>query len=196
MGNKRMRPLLLPLSLGVALAAGASCAETSDLDLAAIGPHAQVLVPRARLEIAGARIGWRIDDLRAAFRQAANDGLPVVVVAEGDDGGLFENVLRCPAFNTLAGQAHFILIPLPIADETSDAGRLVDALHMDPTFKSSIAVIVPRDRQAHELLRVTGYLDEAELIARLREAGFVTSVNPLPLQDIALGARPPRDCGS
>ena len=189
-----MRALLRPLSLSVALAAGAAAA--SELDLAAIGPDATVLVPRATLEIPGARIGWRIDDLREALRQATQDGLPVVVAAEGDDGGLFENVLRCPAFNTLAGQAHFILIPLPIADETSDAGRLVDLLHMDPRFKSSLAVLATRDFQVHEVLRVAGYLDEAGLLARLAEAGFVTTENPLPLEKIALGGRAPRDCRS
>jgi hypothetical protein len=189
-----MRNLSTALVLTVALAGSAARAETSDLDLAAIGPHDPMLAPRAKLEIPGARIGWRIDDIRGAFREAANDGLPVVVATEGDDGGLFANVLRCPSFNTLAGQAHFILIPLPVADETTDAGRLVNALHIDPAFRSTIAVLDTRDREVHEVLRLTGYLDETALLARLTEAGFVTTDNPLPLDKIALGDRPPRDC--
>src|SRR5206468_4790720 len=119
---------LLLLGLGLAATLTAARADSADVDLAAIGPHNPVLAPRAKMEIRGARIGWRIDDVREAFRAATQDGLPVVVATEGDDGGLFANVLRCPGFNSLAGRAHFVLIPLPIVDETSDAARLVNAL--------------------------------------------------------------------
>jgi hypothetical protein len=185
---------LLGLAALISLAVPARGEDAGDLDLAAIGPHDPVLAPRAKMEIAGARIGWRIDDIRLAFRAAAQDGLPVVVVTEGDDGGLFANVLRCPTFNTLAGQAHFVLIPLPIADERSDAGRLVYALHMDPTFNSTIAVLDTSGRQVNEILRVKGYLDEPALLLKLAEAGLTANRNPLPLDKVALGDKPPRDC--
>ena len=174
------------------MAAPTSAAES--LDLAAIGPHNPILAPRAGMEIAGARIGWRMDDVRAAFRAAAQDGLPVVVATEGDDGGLFANVLRCPTLNTLAGQAHFVLIPLPVADETSDAARLVFALHMDPRFNSTIAVLDTGGRQVNEVVRINGYLDEAKLLERLAGAGLKAGRNPLPLEKVALGGRPPGAC--
>ncbi len=176
------------------LGAPAKSESSADLDYAAIGPHDPVLAPRFKMQIAGARIGWRIDDIRLAFRAAAQDGLPVVIATEGDDGGLFANVLRCPTFNTLAGQAHFVLIPLPITDEHSDAGRLVYALHIDPTFNSTIAVLDTGGRQVNEILRIKGYLDEPALLLKLAEAGLTTNRNPLPLDQVALGDRPPRDC--
>ena len=186
-----MRWLLSALLLSTALAAPAMANET---DLAALGPRDPALAPRAPMQIPGARIGWRIDDLRMAFRAAAQDGLPVVVATDGDDGGLFANVLRCPTFNTLAGQAHFVLIPLPVTDETSDAARVVDALHMDPTFSSTIAVIDMSGAQVNERLRVNGYIDEASLLAKLAGAGLIADHNPLPLDKVALGGKPPGDC--
>ncbi|HXT08538.1 MAG TPA: hypothetical protein VN715_16590 [Roseiarcus sp.] len=186
-----MRRLLSALLLFAALAAPALAA---DADLAALGPRDPALAPRAPLQIPGARIGWRIDDLRTAFRAAAVDGLPVVVATEGDDGGLFANVLRCPTFNTLAGQAHFVLIPLPVTDESSDAARVIDALHMDSTFSSTIAVIDMSGAQVNERLRVNGYVDEAALLAKLAGAGLIASRNPLPLDKVALGGKPPSDC--
>ncbi len=186
-----MRQLLSGLAFTAALAVPAA-AETADL--AAIGPRDPTLAPRPQMQIPGARIGWRIGDLRLAFRAAAQDGLPVVVATEGDDGGLFANVLRCPTFNTLAGQAHFVLIPLPVTDEASDAARLVAALHMDPTFSSTVAVIDMSGPQLNEKLRINGYVDEATLLAQLAEAGLVAFRNPLPLDRIALGGKPPGDC--
>lgn len=186
-----MRWLLPGLLLLVVLAAPAA-AETADL--AALGPRDPALAPRAPMQIPGARIGWRIDDLREAFRAAAEDGMPVVVATEGDDGGLFANVLRCPTFNTLAGQAHFVLIPLPVADESSDAARVVAALHMDPTFSSTVAVVDMSGGQVNERLRVNGYVDEATLLAKLAEAGLIADRNPLPLDKVALGGKPPGDC--
>ena len=165
------------------------------LDLAAMSPQAQVFAPRVKSQVAGARIGWEIDDIRAAFRQASIDGLPVVVVADGADGGFFANVLRCPTFNTLAGQAHFILIQLPIPDETSDAARLVNALHMDPIFKSTLSVLDLRDRQVNEVMRLAGYVGEADLINKLEETGLSPArPNPLPFTSVAFGSQQPRDC--
>ncbi len=186
-----MRQLLSALIVFTALA---TPALADDTELAALGPRDPALAPRAPMQIAGARIGWRVDDLRDAFRAAAEDGLPVVVATEGDDGGLFANVLRCPTFNTLAGQAHFVLIPLPVTDESSDAGRVVAALHMDPTFSSTVAVVDMSGRQVNERLRVNGYVDEAALLAKLAAAGLVANHNPLPLDKVALGGKPPGDC--
>ena len=163
-------------------------------DASAASASTRALAPGVSMEIAGARIGWRIDDLPAAFREAVEDGRPIVIVAEGNHGGLLADVLRCPTFNTLAGQAHFALIPLPVLDEASDAGRLLGALHMDPQFTSTIVVLDTRAGPMHETLRVTGYLDEASLVARLAEAGLVANRNPLALDKVALGGYPPRNC--
>jgi hypothetical protein len=190
-----MRRLLSALIISTALAAPALGQALGDeAELTALGPRDPALAPRAQMQIAGARIGWRIGDLRMAFRAAAQDGLPVVVATEGDDGGLFANVLRCPTFNTLAGKAHFVLIPLPVTDESSDAARVVNALHMDPTFSSTVAVIDMTGAQINERLRVNGYVDEATLLARLAAAGLIADRNPLPLDKIALGGKPPGDC--
>jgi hypothetical protein len=169
-------------------------ASASDLDLAAIGPNDLVRAPRAKLEIAGGRIGWRLDDLRVAFRDATQDGLPVVVATEGDDGGLFANVLRCPTFNTLAGRAHFVLIPLPVADDSSDAARLIYALRLDPAHASALVVLDTSAGQVNEIARVNGYLGEAELLRRLAGAGLSPGPSPLPLATVTLGDKAPRDC--
>ena len=186
-----MRRLLSALFLSAALVAPALADDT---ELTALGPLDPALAPRAPMQIPGARIGWRIGDLREAFRAAVQDGLPVVVATEGDDGGLFANVLRCPTFNTLAGRAHFVLIPLPVIDETSDAARVVDALHMDRTFSSTVAVIDMTGAQVKERLRINGYVDEATLLTKLASAGLNANHNPLPLDKIALGGKPPGDC--
>lgn len=178
----------------VLIGAASSRAETSALDLAALGPHDAVLAPRTKMQIAGGRIGWRLDDLRAAFREAAQDGRPVVVATEGDDGGLFANVLRCPTFNTLAGRAHFVLIPLPVADETSDAARLLFVLRLDPAHASGLVVLDTSAGQVNEIARVSGFVGEAELLRRLAAAGLTPGANPLPRETVALGDAAPRDC--
>jgi hypothetical protein len=178
----------------VLIGAASSRAETSALDLAALGPHDAVLAPRTKMQIAGGRIGWRLDDLRLAFRDAAQDGRPVVIATEGDDGGLFANVLRCPTFNTLAGRAHFALIPLPVADAASDAARLLHALRLDPAHASALVVLDTSAGQVNEIARVSGYVGEAELLRRLARAGLTPGAQPLPLETVALGADPPRDC--
>lgn len=187
--------LLCASACGSARADGAPQEALNSLDLAAMSPQAQVFAPRAKSQVSGARIGWEIENVRSAFRQSSIDGLPVIIVADGADGGFFANVLRCPTFNTLAGQAHFILIPLPIADENSDAARLLNALHMDTTFKSTVSVLDLRDRQVNEVLRLTGYHGEADLLAKLEDTGLSPArPNPLPLSSVALGSEKPRDC--
>jgi hypothetical protein len=182
------------LATVVLIGAASSRAETSALDLAALGPHDAVLAPRPKLQIAGGRIGWRLDDLRIAFREAAQDGLPVVVATEGDDGGLFTNVLRCPTFNTLAGRAHFVLIPLPARDPGGDAARLLYALRLDPAHASSLVVLDTSAGQVNEIARVVGFVGEDELLRRLAAAGLTPGAHPLPLETVALGDEPPRDC--
>ena len=189
-----MRVTSALLGAAVLLWAADARPQDSALDLAAIGPDPLVRAPRASLEIAGGRIGWRLDDLRAAFRDAAQDGLPVVVATEGDDGGLFANVLRCPTFNTLAGRAHFVLIPLPVADASSDAARLVFALQLDPLHASSVVVLDTSAGQVNEIARVSGYVGERELMRRLGAAGLSAGPAPLPLATVTLGDTPPRDC--
>ena len=172
-------------------------AQDADLqvDLAAMSPQAHVLAPRLKSQVLGARIGWEMDDIRTVFKQASLDGRPVIIVADGSDGGLFANVLRCPTFNTLAGQAHFILIPLPIVDESSDSARLANAMHMDTAFKSTISVLEMRDRQVNEVLRLAGYQGEADLLGRLEDIGFAPMrPNPLPLSSVAFGPQQPHDC--
>jgi hypothetical protein len=180
------------------LSAPAMAQDAEDaLDLAAMSPGAAVLAPRSRDEARGARIGWAIEDIRSAFTQALADGLPLVVVADPKSGGVFADALRCPTFNTLAGQAHFILIPLPIADENSDAARLANGLHIDTAFKSTIIVLAMRDGQVHEALRVSGHQSEGDFLEKFEAVGLVPArPNPLPLASVALGSRMPRDCES
>jgi hypothetical protein len=182
------------LASAVLIGAASGRADTSPLDLVALGPHDAVMAPRTKMQIAGGRIGWRLDDLRVAFREAAQDGLPVVVATEGDDGGLFANVLRCPTFNTLAGRAHFVLIPLPVADEASDSARLLYALRLDPAHASSLVVLDTSAGQVNEIARVDGFVGEGELLRRLTAAGLTPGAKPLPLESVALGEKPPRDC--
>ena len=182
------------LATCVLVGAASSRADTSALDLVALGPHDAVLAPRTKMQIPGGRIGWRLDDLRVAFREAAQDGLPVVVATEGDDGGLFTNVLRCPTFNTLAGRAHFVLIPLPAPDPASDAARLLYALRLDPAHASSLVVLDTSAGQVNEIARVEGFVREGELMPRLAAAGLTPGANPLALETVAMGDAPPHDC--
>jgi hypothetical protein len=189
-----MRVPLILLGAAALLGAASARAEDSTVDLAAIGPHDAVRAPRVKLQIAGGRIGWRLDDLRDAFRDAAQDGLPVVLATEGDDGGLFANVLRCPTFNTLAGRAHFVLIPLPVADEASDAARLIYALRLDPVHASAVVVLDTSAGRVNEIARVSGYVGEAELLRRFAAAGLTPGAAPLPLETVTLGDKPPKDC--
>jgi len=167
--------LWLPPLAATALFLAAGSAETAELPALAPG------------------IGWRHDGLRAVLQAAAQDGLPIVVATEGDGGAWFANVLRCPTLNSLADQAHFILIKLPLADERSDAGRLVNALHIDPAFSSTLAVLRPGGYPFTEVLRTRGYLGEASLLAKLAEAGLWPR-ETLPLETVAVGDEPPRDC--
>jgi len=120
------------------------------------------------------RIDWRHDGLRQSFDAAAEDGKPLVIVAEGDDGRYFSEVLRCPRFDSLADSAHFVLIKLPV-DEDSEAGRLLDALHMDPAFASTVVVLRTSARPFVELARLRGYHDETVLLGKLAEAGLAPS---------------------
>jgi hypothetical protein len=180
-----MRLWLPPLAAAL-LGFATAPAETAEL------PANALFGALAAAEIAGVRIGWR-HDLRATLEAASQDGLPLVIATEGDGGAWFANVLRCPTFNSLSGQAHFILIKLPLADDASDAARLVNALHMDPAFSSSIAVLRPGGNPFTEILRARGYLDEASLLAKLAEAGL-SPHEPSPLERVAVGDEPPHDC--
>jgi hypothetical protein len=177
-----MRPWLPPLA-AAALSLVATGAETAQL------PANDAF---AAADIAGFRIAWR-HDLRATLEASSQDGLSVVIAAEGDEGAFFANVLRCPTFNSLAGQAHFLLFKLPIADEASDAGRLVNALRIDPAFSSTVAVLRPGGNPFTEIVRARGYRDEASLLAILAEAGL-SPRESLPLERAAVGDAAPRDC--
>jgi hypothetical protein len=185
--------LWLPSLVAAAVWFAATRAETAEL-AAFAAPALSFTTPAAMTEISDVQIGWRHDDLQAVFQAAQQDGLPVVVAAEGDDGALYSNVLRCPTFNSLAGQAHFILLKLPILNEASEAGRLVNALHMDPAFSSSIAVLRADGFPFREILRVRGYTEEAALLEKLASAGLSPRRGLLPLQQAAVGDEPPRDC--
>src|SRR5207245_2446423 len=76
-----------------------------------------VIVPLLNQQIPGARVGWSADDVGSAIKRAQVDGKPIVMLVITANCGycraLLSNALRCPTFNTLAGQAHFALVSDP-----------------------------------------------------------------------------------
>ena len=139
----------------------------------------------------GPRIDWRRDALRGVFDAAAADGKPIVVVTEGDEGRFFANSLRCPRFDSLADAAHFVLIKLPVEDE-SEAGRLVNALRLDPAYASGLVVLRTTARPFVEVARLRGAANEATLLATMAEAGL--SPEGDAVLDAAVGDEPGGAC--
>jgi hypothetical protein len=167
------------------------------IELAPIAPARQTFAPLPRAELPGERIGWEMRDTRAVFRRAAVDGLPVVVVVDPANGGLFGDALRCPTFNALAGRAHFILIPTPIAEPNSEAGRLAASLQADRPYDSTIVTLASRGGEFAEISRISGYQGEQDVLRDLAAIGLApasASANALPLSSIAFGELKPRDC--
>ena len=155
-----------------------------------------VIVPLLNQQIPGARVGWSADDVGSAIKRAQVDGKPMVMLVITANCGycraLLSNALRCPTFNTLAGQAHFVLVS-DTEPPGSDARKLVDALRI-VSFPAT-SIIRAKGNDIDEASRVTGYLDERELLVHLAKAGLKPAgANPQPLSTVALGTFVPHGC--
>ncbi len=161
------------------------------LGLAASAPAAaaQADPPDTSQSVDGSRVGWIYDDIKAALEAGKADGKPVVVLASPENCGwcrkLERQALRCPIFNTLAGQAHFALDRHP--------GELED--QVDIANYPAIALFSVKGDNVAGQLTLIGYLEEPPLMQELAKAGL-RSPGPNPLGATPTGLAPdqPRSC--
>jgi hypothetical protein len=179
--------LLLALALGEL--SGAARAH------AAAGGGAAVL-PALALQRSGARVGWTFGDAAAAARAAGGDRRPLVLVVTAPGCAackvLAADALRCPTFNTLAGQAHFAMTTTAEGGATGDLVRSF-AVKALPT----VLVLAPNAYGAGvaERARGAGAMDERTLMAVMARGGvWSKGTNPLEPGEVAIGGYAPRGC--
>ena len=146
-------------------------------------------LPPIQKEVPGARVGWAADE-RSAVLAAEHDGKPVILLSVSANCRwcqiLAENTLRCPKFNALAGQAHFLVV-----DRTDDP--LVHNLEISGW--PSISVLQVRREGINEVRRVVGMLDERTLLGYFAPLGLrPTASNPLGKAPTGLPAEHPDKC--
>jgi hypothetical protein len=155
-----------------------------------------VIVPTLSQQIDGARIGWIVNDLGASFGRAMKDGKPVVVFFTSAVNcnwckKYVANVLSCPTLNTLAGRAHFVFAGW----SSNETRQLMIGLGINSVPIVSV-LRVPPDKKVEEIVRGTGFTDEAGLLGILAQAKLApTPPNRLPQASVALGTYLPQGCG-
>jgi hypothetical protein len=140
------------------VAAGLSMAAAPDPAVAQADAEAFSRLPSQ--EIAGAQIGWFVNDTLGAFTNAVETNRPLIMVF-GDATSSFtlafaQYVAPCPHLNQLAGAATFAY-GSPLIDES--ARRL--AVHLKLTDYPTISVLAPRTDIVHEHYRLEGIFDAA-----------------------------------
>ncbi|MFI4936118.1 MAG: thioredoxin family protein, partial [Caulobacterales bacterium] len=132
----------------------------------AAGPTA--VIPALRLQLPESRVGWTFGDVGGPLRAANADGQPVVLmaVAPGCSAcqALLANAARCPAFNALAGHAHFAMVDARSAD------AVVRSLNVGPY--PAVLVLGVRGGGFSERARGVGYMDEDALMTVLARGGL------------------------
>jgi hypothetical protein len=113
-------------------------------------------------EIAGAQIGWFVNDTLAAFTDAVEKNRPLILVFGDSTSNLVlafaQYVAPCPHLNQLAGTATFAY-GSPMSDEA--ARRF--ALHLKVTDYPTISVLAPRTDVLTEIYRLEGFFDAAQI---------------------------------
>jgi hypothetical protein len=111
-------------------------------------------------EIAGAQIGWFVNDTLGAFTDAVEKQRPLILVLGDSTSKLTlafaQYVAPCPHLNQLAGAATFAY-GSPPSDEYA---RRV-ASHLKLTDYPTISVLAPQTDILHELYRLEGFFDAA-----------------------------------
>jgi|HubBroStandDraft_6_1064221.scaffolds.fasta_scaffold113969_2 hypothetical protein len=158
---------------------------------AASGPEA--IMPTLSKEVPGARIGWRYDAV-PTFAAAQKDGKPIVIVFEDLSANwsrLFVvHVLRCPTFNTLAGQAHFLIVaPYLVTDDATELAKKF-GIHDLP----ALSIISIKGQSINEIFRLTGASDEAQVLQIVRQAGLSPGPPGQANAAPALGTIAPAGC--
>lgn len=155
-------------------------------------------LPSLDQELAGRRIGWAFNDVRGSLTAAAADGKPIVFVFTAFNGNcgwcevLEADTLRCPAFNALAGQAHFTFIDVG-PEQNAETAALSRHYHI--TSYPATVVVSVKGKAVDERLQLTGSMNEDDLLAALARAGLRASdPNPASLSTVAMGTYQPRSC--
>jgi hypothetical protein len=192
----RERAAGLLAAVGLLLTApvpGAALAATARV---AAGGGGSAVLPALSLQRTGARVGWTFGDAASAARAAASDRRPLVLVVTAPGcaacQALAADALRCPTFNTLAGQAHFAMTTTAEGGATGDLVRSFSVKAL-PT----LLVLAPNPSGAGvaERARGAGDMDERTLMAVMARGGvWSKAANPLDPGEVAIGGHAPRGC--
>jgi hypothetical protein len=132
-------------------------------------PPVKVYLPRPAETVPGIRIGWYIHDLKGALQAAQSQNKMVVAIFREDLCGWcalqLAHVLRCEAFNELAGRAVFA-IGSPSKDPDFDAM----AISLGIDFYPALTVLDIKGTNMNEQLRISGFEPESALVSQLRKA--------------------------
>lgn len=168
--------------------------------------NAVLVLPKREEELPQKRIGWRFDGITDALTQANTDGKPLVVVFIADPCGwcriFLTHVLRCDGINTLAGQAHFIIVKdvrdapggnsNPGDEEKKQLRRLLE-VEAFPT----ISVVSVKAGTITPVTKFVGVASEASLLDHLAKAGLKTPPDARAgTQQAAVGLPKPAACGA
>lgn len=165
--------------------------------------NAVLVLPKREEAISGKRIGWRFDDITGALTQANADGKPLVFVFMSEPCSwcriFLAHVLRCDGFNTLAGQAHFMILTDVAAESTGprneDQRQLRRLLKVEgyPTT----AVVSVKSGTISPIAMIAGVASEATLLASLSKSGLkIPSGSGTGAQPAAIGLPRPEACGA
>jgi len=129
-----------------------------------------------------------------ALKAAQKDGKPVVVVFDDLSLNLSRlfviHVLRCPTFNTLAGQAHFVAVaPFKVPDDATALAKHL-GIHDLPAL-SNLSV---KGQSVNDIVTATGAGDEAQMLQIARKAGLNTGTPGPANAAPPLGTIPPAGC--
>lgn len=143
-------------------------------------------------EIAGAQIGWFVNDTLAAFTDAVEKQRPLILVFGDSTSNLVlafaQYAAPCPHLNQLAGAATFAY-----GSPTSDEFARRIAVHEKLTVYPTISVLAPQTDVLHELYRMEGFFDAAavadDLYKVLTQSNYWPAdrppPEPLPTSDLA-----------
>lgn len=168
---------------------------------AAEGPV--LVLPKHDETLPGKRIGWGFDDLTGTLTRANTDGKPLVIVFIADPCGwcriFLAHVLRCDDFNSLAGQAHFMILTeatgvgAKSGDEDQKQLRRLLKVEGYPTT----SVISVKDGVITPVAKLSGVVSEVSLIGYLSKTGLKIPLgNRAGTQQSAVGLPRPEACGA
>ena len=128
-----------------------------------------IYLPRPAETVPGIRIGWFINDFTGAAQSAQSQKEMLVVVFREDNCGWcalqLAHVLRCEAFNELAGRAVF---DIETPSFHLEGGELARGLSIDSY--PAISVIAIKGGNMEERYRLIGFNSVSKLLPELKKA--------------------------